>query len=103
VYPLDGDVESLTGGDTLTVVGIQRVPVVPTAPTDQQSIVFQASVGTGEYVPTFSPFNRSLQVNGVGVSDDYWLFINFVDTEIQVNSSHSPNGFPILVNGTAVN
>jgi hypothetical protein len=103
IYPDTGDVTSAVGDSNLVVAGIQRVPVVPTAPTDQQSIVFQASVGTGEYVPTFSPFNRSLQVNGVGVSDDYWLFINFVDTEIQVNSSHSPNGFPILVNGTAVN
>jgi hypothetical protein len=103
IWPDTGDVSSTVGASNLTVDGIQGTPVVPTLPVDQQSIVFQANVGTGEYVPTFSPYNRSLQVNGVGVSDDYWVFINFVDTEVQVNASFSPSGFPILANGSAVN
>lgn len=103
IFPDQGDCTSTIGADALVVTGIQGTPVVSTLPADQQSIVFQASVGTGEYVPTFSPYNRSLQVNGIGVSDDYWVFVAGSDTEVQVNSSYTPSGFPILVGGTAVN
>jgi hypothetical protein len=103
IFPETGDVASTLGDNNLVVDGIQRVPVEATAPLDQQSIVYQASVGTGEYVPTFSPYNRSLLVNNIGVSDDYWVFVNYSDTEVQVNASHAPNGFPILVAGSAAN
>ena len=44
--------------------------------------------------------NASIEVNGVSVSDDYWVFISRKDTEVQVNSSFAPNGFPILVAGS---
>jgi hypothetical protein len=93
VYPDTGDVTSATGDSSLVVTGIQRVPVEAVTPLDQQSIVFQASVGTGEYVPTYSPFNRSVQVNGVAVSDDYW---------IAVNLSLGPASTPVSLNGSLV-
>jgi hypothetical protein len=103
IYPDTGDVTSAVGDSNLVVAGIQRVPVVPTAPTDQQSIVFQASVGTGEYVPTFSPFNRTVQCNGVGVSDDYDFYCNGHDVSTnQVNSATSPASQLVYVNGSPV-
>ncbi len=98
LYPAAGDVTSQPGSPNLTVDGIQNIPVVSTLPLDQQGLVFQGA--TAKYSPAYSPFNRSLQVNGVGVSDDYGVFVAEVDLAFQVNSTYSPNGKPILVNGT---
>jgi hypothetical protein len=96
-YPLVGDISSTAGSPNVTVVGIQTTPVQAGAPQDQQSIVFQGTVSA--YVPTFSPFNRSVQVNSVAMSDDYHCLVSNYDTFFQVNSSYSGNGKPILVNG----
>jgi hypothetical protein len=96
-WPLAGDLTSAPGNPNITVDGIQNIPVSPTLPLDQQSIVYQGTLA--EYTPAFSPFNRSLQVNGVGVSDDYGVFVKEVDLAFQVNSTYPPNGKPILVNG----
>lgn len=99
LYPADGDVASQPGSPVLTVEGIQHVPVSPTSPTDGQTLVYQSAINS--YVPGTVPFNQSILVNSLSVSDDYWVLVNFVDTEVQVNSSYPPNGFPILVNGSA--
>ena len=96
-YPLTGDLASSPGNPNITVDGIQTIPVSPTLPLDQQTLVFQNILT--EYVPSFSPLNRSLRVNGVGVSDDYGVFVAEVDLAFQVNTSFPPNGKPILVNG----
>lgn len=101
IWPDTGDVTSAIGDSNLVVAGIQRVPVSPTPPLDQQVLVYEQALG--QYVPGYSPDNLSILVNGSSVSDDYWVFVNFADTEVQVNSSYPPNGFPILANGTAIN
>jgi hypothetical protein len=97
VYPIIGDVQSTPGAAKITVTGIQTIPVSPTTPTDQQVLVFQQSLL--QYVPRYSPFNRSIQVNNIAMSDDYEFSVKFVDMEFQTNSSFSPNGKPVLVNG----
>jgi hypothetical protein len=96
-YPLVGDLQSTPGQQNVTVVGIQTVPVVPTTPLDQQSLIFQGTLTA--YAPTYSPFNRSIQVNNVAMSDDYEFSVKFVDMEFQTNSSFAPNSKPVFVNG----
>jgi hypothetical protein len=100
-WPLTGDLASSPGNPNITVDGIQNVPVLAGLPLDQQTLVYQAALS--EYVPTYTPFNRSLLVNNVGVSDEYWVFVKRIDTEVQVNSSIAPNSFPVQANGSAVN
>ncbi len=96
-YPITGDVQSTPGIPTVTVVGIQGTPVISTVPVDQQSLVFQGTLG--EYVPSYTPFNQSIKVDSIPVSDDYDFFVNLYDMSFQVNSSFAPNGNPVLVNG----
>jgi hypothetical protein len=96
-YPLTGDIQSTPGAAKITVTGIQTIPVSPTTPTDQQVLVFQQSLL--KYVPSSVFTNKSVQVNGAPVSDDYDFFVNFYDTRIQVNSTNPPNGKFVLVNG----
>lgn len=72
-YPLQGDVTSQAGQSTVTVSGIQNRPVISTAPTDQQRLVYIASAG--QWQPT-TDSNQSVQVNGVKVSDDYTITVN---------------------------
>jgi len=103
IFPETGDVASTLGDNNLVVDGIQRVPVEATAPVDQQSLVYQASVGTGEYVPTYSPFNRAVQCNGVAVSDDYDFYCNGRDVSTnQVHSATSPASQLVYCNGSPV-
>ena len=99
-YPITGDVQSTPGSPTVRVVGIQTTPFSSTPPLTGQVPVFTGS----QWVPSFGLINNaSILVNGVPVSDEYWVFINRKDTEVQVNSSFPPNGFPILVSGTPAN
>lgn len=100
-WPLAGDLSSSPGSAVITVSGIENTPVDATKPTDGQTLVYSAALS--RYIPSSSPANQSLKVNGLPVSDDYWFFVQRIDTEVQVNSSHPPNGFPVLVNGSVAN
>ena len=91
IYPATGDLLSTTGGSGLVVDGIQQVPVSNTLPADQQVLVFMAN--NGQYIPNYSPFNRSVQINGVAVSDDY---------DIAINLSVGPAFTPVEINGSLV-
>ena len=97
VHPIVGDVKSTPGVPNITVTGIQTIPVIAGTPQDQQVLQYQSAINA--WIAAFSPFNRSIQVNGVAMSDDYFVFVNFADTEVQVNSPYAPNGKPVLVNG----
>lgn len=74
VYPLQGDVQSTAGSSTVTVTGIQNIPVSTVPPTDGQ--VLQFSAASVQYGPANVPLNQSIQVNGVAVSDDCSIFVN---------------------------
>jgi hypothetical protein len=74
VYPLEGDVTSTAGSSSVSVTGIQNVPVSPIPPTDQQ--VLQYSAANKEYIAASITANASVQCNGVAVSDDYAIFVN---------------------------
>ena len=96
-YPITGDVQSAPGSPSVAVVAIQRFPVSATTPLSGQVLADIAGVWTPAGVVSD---NASIEVNGASVSDDYWVFISRKDTEVQVNSSFAPNGFPILVAGS---
>lgn len=100
-YPGSGDIQTTPGSPNTTVVGWQGFPVSSTPPLTNQVPVFNGTT----WVPSSTTLsdNDSISVAGVTVSDDYELSINRIDTEVQVNSSFSPNGFPILAAGTPVN
>jgi hypothetical protein len=100
-YPITGDVQSTPGSPFVRVVGIQTFPFSPAPPLVSQVPVFDGS----QWIPSSVTLsdNDSISVAGVSVSDDYELSVNRIDTEVQVNSSFSPHGFPILAAGTPVN
>ena len=102
-YPGAGDILTVPGSPNTTVTGWQNIPVSPTAPLDGEIEVYRAS--TNQWTPTTVTLlnNDSISINGQAISDDYWVFINRKDTEVQVNSPWPPNGFPILAAGSAVN
>lgn len=97
IYPIVGDISSTAGSPNVTVVGIQTIPVVAGTPQDLQ--VLQYSVSLGAWHAGTVPFNRSIQVNTIPMSDDYDFLVNFLDLEFQVNSPYSAVGKPALVNG----
>lgn len=100
IYPSSGDLQTTPGSPNTTVVGLQTVPIVNTAPTTGQVLAYLNS----KWTPAGSlSDNDSISVNGTTVSDDYLASINRIDTDVQVNSSYSPHGFPILAAGSAVN
>lgn len=82
VYPLTGDVLSKAGSSTVTVVGIQGLPIKQIVPDTGAVLTFNQNNADWE------PIVRAcIQVNGLTVSDDY---------DISVNASHvSLNGTPI--------
>ncbi len=96
-YPLTGDISSSAGQPRVTVTGIQTIPVIAGTPQDQQ--VLQYSSTLSAWRAGTVPFNQSIEVNGVAMSDDYHCLVENYDTFFQVNSSYSGNGKPILVNG----
>ncbi len=91
LYPLTGDVTSEVGNSVITVVGLQSVPVSNTFPTDGSVLTYLSS--TNKWTPqadTTGEANTSIQVNGVTVSDDYFVSVN-----VSLGMSDSP----LLVNG----
>jgi hypothetical protein len=96
-YPLTGDISSTAGSPNVTVVGLQTIPVAAGTPQDLQ--VLQYILSLNQWQPGTVPFNRSIQVNTLPMSDDYDFFVNNVDMTILVNSPYAPNGKPALVNG----
>lgn len=99
--PGAGDILTVPGSPATTVTGIQTFPFASTPPLTNQVPVFNGTT----WVPSSTTLsdNDSISVAGTTVSDDYELSVNRIDTEVQVNSSFSPNGFPILAAGTPVN
>lgn len=71
--PLQGDVSGAAGATTVTVTGIQTIPVSPTPPDDQQVLVYQAPTNRWEPRSVFG-----LEIEGHGTSPDKLIYINGV-------------------------
>lgn len=103
IYPLQGDVSSQAGSPTVTVTGIQNIPVSITPPLTGQ--VLQG--GSGAWAPATLP--AVVSVNGIALSDDFDVGVNGISVveelvlAINVNKVVSPlpnvsvqvNGFPV--------
>jgi len=95
-YPLIGDISSTPSSPNVTVVGIQTIPVVPGA-ADKQVLEYIGS--TNSWTASNVPFNQSIQVNSLAMSDDYDIFVKNADLTVIVNSAYPANGKQVLVNG----
>jgi len=88
-YPGSGDILTTAGSPTTKVVGIQTYPFSSTPPLTNQVPVFDGTT----WVPSStsnSQANKSIQVNGIVMSDDY---------DVSVNATLGIAGSPLLVNG----
>lgn len=103
LFPLRGDVSAEAGATTVTVVGIQNIPVVidgsagsPGTPKGPYALVFIAGIG---WTPI--PLNCCVLCDGVPVSGDYAFFSNGVDLAFLTGWTH---GFAFFVfqNGVGV-
>ena len=88
--PLRGDVSGAAGATTVTVTGLQTIPVKSGTPSDQQVLTYIAADGQWE-ASSNSSANRSIEVNGIVLSDDYDIGVNLV-----LGTTNSP----VLVNGS---
>jgi hypothetical protein len=71
VYPLTGDVLSSAGSPTVTVVGIRSIPVQSGVPLPGAVLTYNQNDNQWE------PTQRAcIQVNGISVSDDYFIAVN---------------------------
>lgn len=82
---------------------IQNVPVTTTPPGgDQYALVYDAADSQLEYKPL--PANRSIQVDGIGVSDDYETDTNVPSSDFTVNAKlrQRMKNKSILLNGWGI-
>jgi hypothetical protein len=107
--PLTGDISGPAGATSVTVVGIQNIPVEHLGPTDQMNLTYNAV--TQQWEPAL-PGNISVILNGTAdslgvltgftiISDDYDVLVNHVGLEVLVGWPYG-FGFNVYVNGTGV-
>lgn len=87
--PLTGDISGAAGATRVTVTGLQTIPVKSGTPTDQQVLTYISADGMWE-ASSSGRANRSIEVNGIVMSDDYDIGVNLV-----LGTTNSP----VLVNG----
>lgn len=63
IYPLTGDIASKAGNTTVTVVGLQGIPVAQDFPTGGEVLTFDLASNT--WIPTIPPSGITLETNGV--------------------------------------
>jgi hypothetical protein len=106
IYPLVGDVSSKAGSATVTVTGIQNVPIEAVTPPVGSVLTYNQN--TNQWQPIT---NAVMLVNLLPVSDDYLVTVNFISIQqfkISVNgvlkqTIYEPSSGPVTVNGTPVN
>ena len=81
IYPLQGDVTSTAGNNTVVVTGLEGIPLTPGPYTS--GVVWQYISSTNTWQPILS---ACVQVNGITVSDDPWVSVNAAKP-IQVNGA----------------
>jgi hypothetical protein len=108
--PLTGDISGAAGQTSVTVIGIQTVPVDPTPPTAEEEFFYD--VDLTEWSPRLDS-NRSITIGtfltdsgeilsrGQKLSDDYDFLVNCVGLEVLVGWSHG-FAFQVFVNGVGV-
>ena len=77
--PGAGDILTTPGSPLTTVTGIQTAPVINQYPLNGQILIFDGP--TNRYIPsstTNTQANKSIQVNGIVMSDDYEVSVNDV-------------------------
>lgn len=108
--PLQGDVSGPAGASTVTVVGIQTVPVSPATPTDQDLMRYNNTDGKWEptaegnasiTIGTFALAGGVVVEKGLPISDDREFSVNNVAIDGLVGWSHG-FAFDVFVNGTGV-
>lgn len=75
IYPLTGDVQSSPGSPTVTVVGLQTVPLVFSGLDDGDFLVYDGTVNNWVNRPVVIPPTIELQTNGVDNSSQTLLNI----------------------------
>lgn len=80
IYPLTGDVESQAGSQTVSVVGLQAVPIQQIPLNGGEVLAYNPNLHS--WKPTL---RATIQVDGVSVSDDYLITVDVPK--------------PVLVNG----
>jgi hypothetical protein len=82
IYPLTGDVQSTAGNATVTVIGLQNIKMQSGVPLPGAVLTYNQNDNQWE------PTQRAcIQVNGISVSDDYFIAINADNVSI--------NGTPV--------
>lgn len=108
--PLQGDVSGPAGASTVTVVGIQTVPVAPTLPTDKDLLQFNNTDGEWEptavgnaaiTIGTFATAGGAVVSKGQPISDDRDFSVNNIAIDGLVGWSHG-FAFDVFVNGTGI-
>lgn len=108
--PLTGDIAGAAGQTSVTVVGIQTIPVDSTPPTAEDELFYD--VGLLEWSPrldlnrsvtlgTFLTASGDIVSRGQKLSDDYDFLVNCIGLDVLVGWSHGFS-FQVFVNGTGV-
>jgi len=83
--PLQGDISGPAGASTVTVIGLQQVPVAATTPTDKDALRFNATDDQWEptadgnasvTIGTFAQAGGATISKGLNISDDYAFSVN---------------------------
>ena len=100
--PLQGDISGPAGATTVTVVGLQGIPVTSTTPADRANLAYNANDNELEYVvPSYTMGLEDVNGELTIISDDWEIYINGVGTEVLVNWPYTFN-YQIFINGTGV-
>jgi hypothetical protein len=98
LFPLRGDISAESGDVIVEVVGLQNIPIAPNPLTDGAVPTYVAANGDIEWLPGGGNENNTIEINGVGVSDDYLILC---DTALVINFG-SDTFLGVRVNGVLV-
>jgi hypothetical protein len=98
LFPLRGDISAEAGDVSVEVIGLQRIPIAPNPFIDGNVPTYVAANNDIEWLPGGGNENNTIEINGVGVSDDYLILC---DTAFVINYSNDVF-LGVRVNGTLV-
>jgi hypothetical protein len=101
IYPLQGDVKSVAGNNSVTVVGLEGISILG-SPVDGDCLTY--SVRKNRWIPEGGTL--SILANGVKVSFDKYVLVNGIPAigAVLVNGILTKLGtLGLSVNGTVIN